>query len=163
MIGQPCVTCFHKLSALQRWTHVAPKACGTFEGVWRIRASLLILHLLRGGQERYAYSLRTFSVSDLCVFHCQASITCGGRLWNNAAVKITFQCPISCLSARMKLPYKHHRASWLSELRSFVRDWAAKSILAFLCQRLCPYMMMSLLPVSGLWGETHFHSRDGRC
>lgn len=76
-----------------------------------------------------------------------------GWLWNNAALKITFQCPISCLSVRMKLPYKHHCASWLSELRSFVRDWAAKSILAFLCQQLCPCMMMSLVPVSACEGR----------
>lgn len=71
-----------------------------------------------------------------------------GRLWNKAAIKITFQCPISCLSERMKWHYKHHCASWLSDLRSFVRDWASKSILAFLCQQLCSYMMMSLLPLS---------------
>lgn len=81
-----------------------------------------------------------------------------GRLWDNAASKITFQCPISCLSVRMKLPYKHHCASWPSELRSFVRDWAAKSILAFLCQQLCPCMMMSHLPVSACEGERHFYT-----
>lgn len=63
----------------------------------------------------------------------------------------------------MKLPYKHHCASWLSELRSFVRDRAAKSILAFLCQQPCPYMMMSLFPVSCCEGEMHYHSLDKHC
>lgn len=48
----------------------------------------------------------------------------------------------------MKLPCKHHRASWLKALRGFERSWAAKSILAFLCQQLSPFMMMSLLPLS---------------
>lgn len=73
------VSCFHKLITLQRWTHAALKACSTSEEVWCIRASQLILHSLKGGEERYTYSfsLYTFSISDLCVFHCQTSITCG--------------------------------------------------------------------------------------
>lgn len=127
-------------------------------------ASQLIRHSLKDREGRCRHTVCTcfFHIRFVC-FPLSNVHHSWGRLWDNAASKITFQCPISCLSVRMKLPYKHHCASWPSALRSFVSDWAAKSILAFLCQQLCPCMMMSLLPVSACEEEGDIFIVTTRC